>query len=165
MELYRKESYIVLIPLGTELKRPIKTFTMLKFAGYLNLLISLLHFIALFDLARAFALTGVTEQMARAAAFYPALPFLMTFVVAIAFALFGIYALAAAGVVGWKLPFMKNVLYAISGIYIGRGIGGILRPLPDDTPGFLQLAFSLTALGIGLLYLIGTRAAVRQKRF
>ncbi len=132
---------------------------MLKLGGYLNLLISLLHFAALLRLEEAFLITGVSGRMAQAAAVWQPLPLVLTLLVALLFAAFGVYALAGAGVVKPRLPWIKPILYTIAAVYIIRGLAGLAFYYTDEIPDFLQTLFSLAALGIGLLYLLGTWSA------
>ncbi|MCD7968904.1 MAG: hypothetical protein LUF87_00925 [Alistipes sp.] len=124
---------------------------MLKLGGYINLFISLLHFAALFCLWDAFRITGVYEIMERLAAVREYLPAVSTVFVAVIFAVFGLYALVAAGALRLKLPLLRLGIYGIGAIYTLRGISGLIM----DHSDILQVLFSLTALWIGILYLAG----------
>ncbi|MCC8034492.1 MAG: hypothetical protein LIO77_00980 [Rikenellaceae bacterium] len=128
---------------------------MLKLAGYINLLISAAHFAALFSLENAFRLTGVAPQMARAGEVWSGLPATLTVIVAVVFAVFGIYALTAAGSIDLRLPLLKTGIYAIGALYVLRGVAGLVFPYPDGNYDLFQVLFALAALGIGGLYLAG----------
>lgn len=122
--------------------------------GILNIVISALHFLAMFRLEEAFVVTGVAGHMAEWAALSPAIPYILTAVVAVIFFIFGLYGLSGAGVIR-KLPLLKTGVFAIAAVYILRGAGYLVYDIVSgNTEVFLTL-FSLTALGIGCLYLFG----------
>ncbi len=82
-------------------------------------------------------------------------------VVALLFALFGLYAFSGAGFVR-RLPFTKSVLVVIAILFILRGL--VFIPQIAIMAGYLHarvgvpvrmLASSFVSLGIGLLYLYG----------
>jgi hypothetical protein len=82
-------------------------------------------------------------------------------VVALLFALFGLYAFSGAGSFR-RLPFTKTVLVAVATVFILRGL--VFLPQIAIMAGYLHartdvpvrmLASSFVSLGIGLLYLYG----------
>ena len=78
-------------------------------------------------------------------------------VVAVIFAIFGLYAMSGAGYLG-RLPLLRWALLAIGCLFILRGL--LVIPecmiLPGAAPSPPQaIVSSLVALGIGIVYLIG----------
>ncbi len=86
-------------------------------------------------------------------------------VVALVFAIWGLYGLAGAGVIR-RLPLLRLGLIVIGAIYTLRGISlipmllilaGIIRdPQPIPAPALIS---TLVSLALGLAYLVGTFAA------
>jgi hypothetical protein len=138
--------------------------TLLIAGGVLNLGVALAHVaIPLFG-APAYRYFGAGEEMATWAEQGSPLPGIITFGLAIVFAVFGLYAFSAAGAIR-RLPLLAPSVLAVGGIYALRGGLGvpiaILMPEPS-TPVAANVAFSLVALAIGLLYLIGYAMARDQ---
>ena len=106
---------------------------------------------------------GAGERMAQLAANGSAIPAVITAGIAAVLALWSLYALAGAGVIA-KLPLTRVALCIIAGIFLLRGIAGFV--LAAVAPGERSVAFwcwsSLICLGIGALYLIGTRQVWSQ---
>lgn len=129
---------------------------MLKLGGYLNILIAILHIVGLFWADKMFEVTGIAEGMALAAQnIHPLYPYFITVVVAIFFFIFGLYGLSADGKFR-KLPFMKPVIFLIAGIYLVRGIGELIFDMDmQKASQLLEVTYSLIAVFIGLLFLIG----------
>ena len=73
--------------------------------------------------------------------------------VAIVFLIFGLYGLSADNKFR-NLPFLKPVIFIIAGIYILRGLGELFSDFLTETNTLNETFFSLTALTIGLLFLI-----------
>lgn len=139
--------------------------TFLIIAGYTNYVIAILHIVGLFWAEWMFEVTGIQKDMAELAQLHASLPYLLTIFVAIFFYIFGRYALSAAGL-GIKLPFLKKGNWAIAFIYLFRGIGGLFYDSFNGTTSFLETSYSIVALIIGLLYLVGTYQvfSLKQKR-
>lgn len=133
---------------------------LLLVGGYANVIISLLHVIGLFWAEEMFAFTGVSKEMHDYAMLHPSLPYLLTFLVAVCFMLFGLYAFSAVG--KCKLPFIKPAIYGIAGIYLLRGFGFIILDGFSNTFSVTQTVFSVIAILIGFLYLIGGRKAFNK---
>lgn len=128
---------------------------MLTLGGYINIIIAIAHIILLYDAQSFFEVIGVGENMRRNAAIHPFLPYLITFIVTIVFFIFGLYGLSGAEKIK-KLPFLKVGVFAVAFIYIVRGIiGGIINIGFESSFQWHHFFFSLCALGIGLLYLLG----------
>ena len=101
---------------------------------------------------------GAGERLAQLAAAGSAVPTVMTAGIAAVLSLWAAYALSGAGVIA-RLPLIRVALCAIAGIYLVRGAAGLV--FAAVAPGERSVAFwvwsSLICLGIGALYLVGTR--------
>jgi hypothetical protein len=84
------------------------------------------------------------------------LPALMTFALAVVFATFGLYGLAALGHV--RLPGTRVVVIVIGCIYVLRGALVVPESMMVLHLGWpaRMLAFPLVSLAVGLAYLVGT---------
>lgn len=128
---------------------------MLRLGGYINILIAIGHIIGLFWAEEMFEVTGIGNEMTELAQIHPTLPFLLTVFVAIVFFIFGLCGLSADGNFR-KLPFLKPAIFIISGIYLLRGVGELILDLGKQQPNQLwEITYSLIAILIGLLFLIG----------
>ena len=129
---------------------------MLRLGGYLNILIAIAHIVGLLWADKMFEVTGIADGMALAAQnIHPIYPYFITVVVAIFFFIFGLYGLSADGKFR-KLPFMKPVIFLIAGIYLLRGIGELIFDMEmQQANQILETSYSLIAVLIGLLFLIG----------
>jgi Ca2+/Na+ antiporter len=66
-----------------------------------------------------------------------------------------LYGLSADGKIR-KLPFVKPITFLIAGIYLLRGIGELIFGMEmQQANQFLEITYSLIAVFIGLLFLIG----------
>lgn len=93
--------------------------------------------------------------MRRNAEIRPFLPYAMTIFVALIFFIFGLYGLSGAGKIR-KLPLLKVGIFIIAAIYLIRGaVGAIVNIGFESSFQWHHLLFSICALGIGLLYLLG----------
>ena len=127
---------------------------MLKFGGYSNLLIAVAHIIGLAWAQQMFEVTGIGKEMEELAQVHASLPYLLTIFVALVFFIFGLYGLSASGRFG-QLPFLKLGVFTIAGIYIFRGLGQLTADTIQGTNTLLEIMYSLVALAIGLLFLVG----------
>lgn len=128
---------------------------MLRLGGYINVFIAVLHIIGLIWADKMFEITGIGREMSELAQTHASLPYLLTLFVAIVFFIFGLYGLSAAGKYR-TLPRLKLGIFTIAGIYFLRGIGELVFSfLQPETPPISETIFSLIAIGIGLLYLLG----------
>lgn len=128
---------------------------MLKFGGYINILISIAHLIGLIWADKMFEVTGIGKEMKELAQVHASLPYLLTILVAIFFFLFGLYGFSAAGKYK-NLPFLKPAIFGIAAIYLFRGFGELIFDMEKQQASiFLETLYSLIAVGIGLLFLIG----------
>lgn len=101
---------------------------------------------------------GAGERMAQLAAAGSPVPAAFATGIAAVLALWSAYALSGAGMVA-RLPLLRVALFAITSIYLLRGVAGFV--LAAIAPGERSVAFwvwsSLICLGIGALYLVGTK--------
>ncbi|MBD3382424.1 MAG: hypothetical protein GF404_09535 [candidate division Zixibacteria bacterium] len=125
------------------------------FTGSLVILaISGLHIYFIFAGPEIYRFFGAGEKLASMLESGSVIPTISTFVLAIVFALFAVYGLALAGFIK-ELPFQKQVVLAVSIIFILRSLL-MLKLLADPENVPLQMIlFSLVALLVGLLYLHG----------
>jgi hypothetical protein len=128
---------------------------MLKLGGYINILIAVAHIVGLFWADKMFEITGIGKEMTELAQTHTSLPYLLTVFVAIVFFIFGLYGLSADNKFR-QLPLLKPVIFSIAGIYLLRGIGELIFDLEmQQANQFLEITYSLVAVFIGLLFLIG----------
>jgi len=127
---------------------------MLKIGGYLNLLIAVGHIVGLIWADKMFEVTGIGEKMREHAQIHSSLPYVLTIFVAVVFSIFGFYGLSADNKFK-KLPFLKPVIFLIAGIYLLRGFGGLIASKIQETSSMTETMYSLIAVSIGLLFLIG----------
>lgn len=132
--------------------------------GCLSLGIALLHVGCVIVGPAAYRYFGAGERLAALAAAGSPVPALVTLGIAVAFALFGLWALSGAGLAP-RLILRRTGLVAIGAVFALRGL---FLPLELRrlvlTPGSLpprELVFSAVSLMVGLLYLIGTAAEWR----
>ena len=127
---------------------------MLRIGGYINILIAVGHIVGLVWADQMFALTGVGKEMHELSQINTSLPYLLTIFVAVVFFIFGLYGLSADNKFR-KLPFLKPVIFIIAGIYIFRGLGELIFDIISKTNSLTEITYSLFALTVGLLFLIG----------
>jgi hypothetical protein len=140
---------------------------MLKLGGYINMVIAIAHVMGLFWADKMFEVTGIGDEMNELAKIHISLPYLLTLFVANIFFVFGLYGLSAANKFK-KLPFLKPMIFIIAGIYLFRGIGELILDLEKQQNNqLLEVVYSLIAISIGVLFLIGGfqkwKSAVSEK--
>ena len=127
---------------------------MLKLGGYINIAIAIGHIVGLIWADRMFEITGIGKEMTELAQIHFSFPYLLTIFVAIVFFIFGLYGLAADNKFR-KLPFLKPVIFLIAVIYLLRGIGELIADNLQETNSTTETIYSIFAITIGLLFLIG----------
>ncbi len=111
--------------------------------------------VGLFWADKMFEVTGIGKEMTELAQTHFSLPYLLTIFVSIVFFVFGLYGLSADKKFR-RLPLLKPVIFLIAGIYLLRGIGELIFDLEKQQANqFLEIIYSLIAVFIGLLFLIG----------
>jgi len=138
-----------------------------KTGGILSFAVALLHLVIIFAGAPAYRYFGAGEEMAAAAESGSAFPAVLTLVLAVVFAVWGLYALSGAGVIR-RLPLLRVALILIGAVYTLRGITVFQQIFQTATSSAKveprDIVFSLVSLGIGLAYLTGTAANWRNLR-
>ncbi|RTY89143.1 hypothetical protein [Flavobacterium sp. GT3R68] len=127
---------------------------MLKLGGYINILIAIGHIVGLLWADKMFEVTGIGSEMTELAQNHSSLPYLLTVFVSIIFFIFGLYGLSADNKFR-NLPFLKPVIFLIAAIYLLRGLGELIVDNIQGTNSITETIYSLFALIIGLLFLIG----------
>lgn len=129
----------------------------LKLAALSSFLVSLLHLIIIFFLgADGYRQFGAGEEMARMAEAGDLYPHILSFFIALVFALFALYALSGNQKIK-KLPFLKPMLLLIAFIYLIRALGGIpVYFLGNEDKTFVFYS-SLIPFLISIFYLLGIK--------
>jgi putative oxidoreductase len=107
-------------------------------------------------------------QLAEGGSSYPAI---ITTVIAIILAIWGLYAFSGARLIG-RLPLLKVVLGLISAIYVVRGVLGIPMVIYLDSSYLKELESEMTfmivssiiSLIIGLFYSMGLIQLLQSKK-
>ena len=130
---------------------------MLLLGAYLNIIIAIGPIVGLFWAKPLFEYTGIEKEMSKLSKIHCSLPFLTTIVVAFAFLIFGLYGLSAVNKFT-PLPYPKTGILIIAGLYLFRGLGGILGTITKTyrkVGPTKEYLFSGIATFIGVLYLLG----------
>lgn len=127
---------------------------MLTIAGYINIVIAFAHLVGLIWADAMFKVTGIENDMKDLSNIHSSLPYLLTVFVAIVFFIFGLYGLSADNKIK-KLPYLKIGIFLISGIYLLRGAGELVFDIAQGTNSLSETLYSLAAVIIGILYLVG----------
>jgi hypothetical protein len=133
-------------------------------AALITFAIALLHVFIIGIGAPAYLYFGAAN-MAQLAAQSSWIPALVTSFATMVLVLFGLYALAGAGVVS-SLPFAQVGVILIGVLFTLRGLVIVLdvvRLTQGASYPLRQTVFSAVSLGLGLLYLAG--AVGRQRQF
>lgn len=129
--------------------------SMLKIAGISNFILSIVHLVSLFWAKQVFEAGGIGKEMNELSQIHPSIPYIVTIIVAIIFFVFGLYAFSADGRIR-KLPLLKLGIFGIASLYLLRSLMGVVEILiRNDISVGLEVCYSLVALTIGLLYLLG----------
>ena len=141
--------------MGNHVEGPINK--LLLVGGALSGLAALTHLACLVVGAPLFRLLGAGEKMAQLHAAGHWYPTVVTLAIATILAIWGAYALSAAGVLR-PLPLRRTVLSAITAVYIGRGVAfvPVMAYFPGNSITFWVVSSSI-CLAIGLVHLAGLR--------
>jgi hypothetical protein len=132
----------------------------LKFAGLLSLAAGLLHFAIILggpDWYRLFGAGEVMAQMVEQGHSYPAV---ITSAIATILIGWGLYAFSGAGLIR-RLPFLRTCLVLITGVYLLRGLVGLILPFVSNHPQIemrspeFWLWSSLLCLAFGSVHVTG----------
>ncbi|MDC9527308.1 hypothetical protein PSH54_17680 [Pseudoalteromonas sp. Angola-30] len=134
---------------------------LLVIAGVLSFIASLLHIACIFGGPDWYRFFGAGEHMAQLAEQGSTYPTFVTLIISAILAIWGMYALSGAGVI-IKLPLLKTALVLITGVYLLRGIAGLIAPFVT-TSQFIHhnsivfwIVSSIVCSIYGLFYLLGT---------
>ncbi len=130
--------------------------SVLILAALLNFGIALLHIVIIGIGSPAYLYFGAAE-MARLSAQGSWVPVLVTWGLTAVFVVFGLYALAGAGVIR-GLPFARAGVVIIGGVYTLRGLVVVLDLVRlSRGVGYpeRQTVFSAVSLGVGIICLAG----------
>jgi hypothetical protein len=127
--------------------------------GIFSIMIAILHIVIIFGGAPAYRYFGAGEEMAQMAIAGSVLPALVTFFIAVIFAIWALYAFSGAGAIRY-LPLLRIGLVVIASIYTLRGVGLIPQVAwminsPKSVPP-QDVVFSLVSLLVGIVYFAGT---------
>ncbi|WP_417455703.1 hypothetical protein [Kordiimonas sp.] len=129
---------------------------MLLIGGTLSIIASLTHVAIIFGGPAWYRFFGAGERMALMAERGELYPTLITLAIASVLFTWGLYAFSGAGLI-LKLPLLAPALFAISSVYVLRGLAFIpiylLRP---DIMSPFWLWSSLICLTFGLIHTAGT---------
>lgn len=131
-----------------------KYMMMLLLGGYINIVIAVGHLVGLLWAEKMFEVTGIGTEMDQLGKLHWVLPYALTVFVAVVFFVFGLYGLSAYGKIQ-RLPWLKFGIFTISAIYILRGLAELVLDGINGTNSLSETLYSLMALIIGLLFLIG----------
>ncbi len=133
----------------------------LAVAGTANLGVALLHAAMVVVGPAAYLYFGAGPRFAARAAAGSPVPAVVTLMLAVAFAVMGLYALSGARCLP-RLPLLRTVILLVGVVYVLRGL--VLVPelralLVLHAPVAVRMmVFSGVSLAIGLLYLAGAAA-------
>lgn len=134
-------------------------------AAIANAMAALLHLACIAFGAPWYRAMGAGEQMARMAERGDLYPTILTTAIAGVLFVWALYALSGAGVIR-RLPLLRPVLWAITGIYLLRGVAGFVIA-PSSAIGRTETFWwwsSAICVAIGLVHLIGLRARTSSIR-
>ena len=132
--------------------------TLLAIFGWWNIAFAVLH-VAIIEMGGAgYRYFGAGEGMARAAETGSMRPTVITSLLTVMFALWGLVAFSAAGIVR-RLGIAKYLVAAIAALYVLRGVLAAPQAWwmwqhPEQVP-LRFVMFSLVALGLGIIGLWG----------
>ncbi len=132
-----------------------KTEPFLFFAGALSAVAALLHILIIIGGPAWYRFFGAGEAMAVMAESGSPVPAIVTFVIALILTAWALYAFSGAGLMR-RLPLLRPVLIAVTGIYLVRGLGAIpvYYLMPEMADSFLLWSSMIVSL-IGFSYAFG----------
>lgn len=113
------------------------TIDFLIVAGALSFVASASHIGIILGGPSWYRFFGAGEAMANMAEQKLLRPTLITLAIALVLACWGFYAWSGAGLI-IKLPLVKLALIGITGIYLLRGVGGLIAPFVSHHPQISQ---------------------------
>lgn len=132
--------------------------TLLSISGVCSTLVGLLHIVIIFYGAPAYRFFGAGEDMAVMSEEGSLFPAAITFVIALIFIIWGLYAFSGVGLIK-KLPLLRLGLIIIGLIYTLRGVLIVYQiyeiVVLNGSLVISELVSSFVSLFIGVLYLTG----------
>lgn len=134
--------------------------SILVFAGLLSAAASVAHIGVVLGGPSWYRFFGAGERMATLAEKKSFVPVIVTLGIAFVLGIWALYAFSAADI-GVRMPLIKPVLAVITGIYLLRGVGGLIAPLVSNHPAILENSklfwfwSSAICLFIGAVHLLG----------
>ena len=124
-------------------------------AAILTFLVALLHLVIIFSGPDWYRFFGAGERMAKMAEQGHWYPTAITFFIACVLFVWGLYALAGAGLIE-RLPLVNLALAIITGVFLLRGAALLdqFRFIPDLSDSF-WIWSSAISLILGIVYLVG----------
>ena len=129
----------------------------LRLGAILHFIIALGHIGCLFALDEAFDAYGIKDVMHNMVFGHVWMLYALTFCLALAFALAGLYALSASGDIR-RLPLTRTAIFAIIVLYSLRALAGGWACVVDFS--WLQFFSSLTPAYIAWCYYPGLKKAI-----
>ena len=126
----------------------------------LSLVAAVAHVFIIFGGPKWYRFFGAGEKMAVMAENKSGKPTLITAGIAIVLVLWATYAWSGAGVVP-RMPFLKLGLVLITGVYLVRGVAGLIVPHVSDHPAIkansksFWLWSSVICTVVGAMHLLG----------
>jgi len=144
---------------------------MLAVSGVFTLLAAVLHVAIILGGPDWYRFFGAGEEMAKLAEQGSGFPPMVTGIIALVLAIWGLYGLSGSGYIP-PLPFLNVVILMISAVFLLRGLGALPLVLISDDPYMQELRSKMTfmlissvvCLLIGLCYLLGGFYLLRQEK-
>lgn len=128
-------------------------------AACLSAVAALIHVGCIIFGAPWYRFFGAGEQMAVMAEQGMTKPTIITSFIVVVLAIWSLYALSAAGVIG-RLPFLRLAMVVISIIYISRGLAGfylVSQSIHLGRSAEFWVFSSIICLSIGVIHLVGLK--------
>lgn len=143
----------------------VKENRLLFLAGMGSFFVAFLHIIIMYVGAPAYRYFGAGEEMASLAESGSLQPVIITTAITVLFMLFALYAFSGMNLI-FRLPFVKQVLLLVGVLFTLRGAAAAffvyLLVSTGSGEWIKDIVFSLVALSIGLMYLIGRQELVKK---
>ncbi len=139
-----------------------KDVILFKIAAWMTFVLAIGHILCMPWLDKAFELYGIEGVMNQISAINIYLPYIITIIIAICFALCGFYALSAAGNIR-RLPMLWLGVFTIAGIFLFRTGIGCFWMLINGTYPLTDLSSVVVSGSMGLLFFIGGVLRLKNK--
>lgn len=136
---------------------------MFRLAAILEFLLAIGHIACLPWLEPLFKMYGIDDIMNGIASYGAILPYIITIIIALCFALCGLYALSAAGMIR-RLPLLWTGIYFIAFVFLSRAGIGCYLMINDGRYPLTDVSSVIVSGIIGLLYLFGAIERFKSTR-